>query len=81
MRSLPELNMSDDLKKKKIDAWFLNLNEKYEVTYFVNDILKEVPTVTKQQVLDALYICADAVKPSEGRAKIKACVLKKLTGR
>jgi hypothetical protein len=70
--------MSDDKRKKKIDAWFLALEEKYEVDYFVRDILQEVPGTTREQVLDALDTCVEQIDPSRGRAKIKACVLLKL---
>jgi hypothetical protein len=70
--------MSDDKKKKKIDAWFLALSEKYEVQYFVQDIKSELPGATTDQIHDALETCVEQIQPSEGRARIKACVLAKL---
>lgn len=70
--------MPDDKTKRKIDAWFLSLTEKYEVDYFVKDIIKALPGITREQVLEALDTCVDQIKPSEGRARIKACVLSKL---
>lgn len=70
--------MSDDPNKKKIDGWFLSLDQKYEVDYFVNDVIKQVPGTTKNQVMEALNICVDQIKPSEGRVKIETCVLARL---
>lgn len=70
--------MPDDKTKRKIDAWFLSLTEKYEVDYFVKDIIEALPGITRDQVLEALDTCVDQIKPSEGRARIKACVLAKL---
>lgn len=70
--------MPDDKTKRKIDAWFLSLTEKYEVDYFVRDILDHVPGATREQVLQALDTCVENIKPSEGRARLKACVLSKV---
>lgn len=68
----------DDKTKKKIDGWFLSLTEKYEVDYFVKDVIKQVPGTTKEQVMDALSVCVEELDPSKGRAKIEACVLARL---
>lgn len=70
--------MSDDKRKKKIDAWFVSLTEKYEVTYFVNDIKKSRPKATTEDIHKALDTCVDQIKPSEGRKKLETCVLSKL---
>lgn len=75
---IPQNKMSDDKDKKKIDGWFLSLTEKYEVDYFVRDIIKQVPGTTKEQVMEALSLCVEKIQPSEGRAKIEACVLARL---
>lgn len=73
--------MPDDKTKKKVDAWFLSLTEKYEVSYFIKDIQKHVPTAPTDEIYDALDGCVEAIKPSEGRERIKACVLAKLSQR
>ena len=70
--------MSDDKSKKKIDGWFVDLNDGSEVGYFVKTIIEELPGITREQVLDALAGCVEQIKPSEGRARLKACVLAKL---
>lgn len=70
--------MSDDKTKKKVDAWFLSLTDKYEVDYFIRDIIKEKPGTTKDQVMEALDECVEKIQPSEGRKKIEACVLARL---
>ena len=70
--------MSDDKNKQKIDRWFLSLTEKYEVDYFVKDIMGEARGMTRDQVMEALATCVEQIRPSEGRARIKACVLSKL---
>jgi hypothetical protein len=70
--------MSDDPKKKHIDGWFVNLSERYEYQYFVTDIRKTVVNRTTEEIKEATYQCALTIKPSEGRKKLEACVLKRL---
>ena len=70
--------MPDDKTKRKIDAWFLSLTEKYEVDYFVRDIMNQVPGATREQILQALDSCVDQIDPSRGRARLEACVLLKV---
>ena len=70
--------MSDDKRKKKIDGWFVDLDEKYEVDYFVKDIISQLPWASREQVLEALDGCVNDIKPSEGRKRLEACVLAKL---
>lgn len=63
--------MSDD--KKKIgqpDRNLISFKENYEVDYAVNQLKKQFPEETKQDIKDALFRAAKKVQPSEGREKI-----------
>jgi hypothetical protein len=71
--------MSDDPHKKKIDAWFYSANEPHEVSYFLKKMKDAHPSKSEETVKKAIANCCDSIKPSEGRAKLEACVKAKLS--
>jgi hypothetical protein len=71
--------MADDPNKKHVDSWFVS-SQPYEYDYFKNDIQKDFPSKTGDQVAEAILACRKQLAPSEGRAKLKECVTKRLRG-
>ena len=63
--------MPDDKGKiGKPDRNLISFKEKYEFDYAVNQLAKQFPDETKQDVKDALTTAAKKVSPSEGREKV-----------
>jgi len=63
--------MSDDKTKRGTpDRNLINFKEKYEFSYAVKQLQKQVPETTKQHAKDALVEAARKISPSEGREKI-----------
>jgi len=71
-------DMADDKIKKKEDANLISFKENYEVNYAVNQLKKEFPDESKQDIKDALFDAAKKVKPGEGREKIMQLARKNL---
>ncbi|HEY5793312.1 MAG TPA: hypothetical protein VIS74_08435 [Chthoniobacterales bacterium] len=69
--------MIDSPQKRHHDSYFLSLLQDQEVDAFINEILT-VRDTTREHVLDALDSCALIMQPSESRAMIKACVVRKV---
>ena len=71
--------MSDNKKNiGKPDRNLISFKEKYEVDYAVNQLKKQFPEETKQDIKDVLFQAAKKVEPSEGREKIMREARKKL---
>jgi hypothetical protein len=68
--------MSDDPNKKHIDSWFVS-SQPHEIKTFKDAIKRE--TAAPDSLIDqAFTACCKEIAPSEGRAKLTACVIKKL---
>ena len=72
--------MTDDPSKKKIDAWFVAMGQAHEASFFKETIAKAFPKKSDKEITDAILSCLEKIKPSEGRAKLTACVEKELGG-
>lgn len=71
--------MSDNKKKTGTpDRNLISFKQKYEFDYAVNQLKKQFPHETKQDVRAALTTAARKVSPSEGREKIMREARKKL---
>ncbi|NVN96526.1 MAG: hypothetical protein HXX18_14720 [Bacteroidetes bacterium] len=70
--------MADDKTKKKEDSNLISFKENYEVDYAVNQLKKQFPDESKQDIKEALFDAAKKVKPSEGRKKIMQLACKNL---
>jgi hypothetical protein len=71
--------MADDKSKVgKQDRNLISFKQKYEVDYAVNQLRKQFPEETKQEVKSALIEAAKQVSPSEGREKVMRAARKKL---
>lgn len=71
--------MADD--KSKVgnpDRNLISFKERYEFDYAVNQLRKQFPDETKQEVKAALTEAARQVSPSEGREKIMRAARKNL---
>jgi hypothetical protein len=68
----------DDPNKKKEDGWFVS-GQPHELQYFKDTIQKEFPRKTPADIAAAITYCRAAIRPSEGREKLKACVRKRLS--
>jgi hypothetical protein len=63
--------MADDKTKTgRQDDNLISFKQKYEFTYAVNQLQKQVSNTTKQAAKDALTEAAREISPSEGREKI-----------
>jgi hypothetical protein len=71
--------MADDPNKKHVDGWFLS-SQPHEYEYFKATIAKAFPQKSDEEIADAILSCRKALAPSEGRAKLTDCVIKKLGG-
>lgn len=71
--------MSDDPNKQHNDGWFVS-SQPYEYEYFKNSIKKKFPHHNDEAISAAILACRKLLAPSEGRAKLTACVTKRLTG-
>lgn len=71
--------MSDNKKNiGKPDRNLISFKQRYEFDYAVNQLRKQFPDETKQEVKDALTAAARKVSPSEGREKIMRDARKRL---
>jgi hypothetical protein len=71
--------MADDKSKVgKPDRNLISFKQRYEFDYAVNQLRKQFPDETKQEVKAALTEAARQVSPSEGREKIMRAARKKL---
>lgn len=71
--------MADDPNKRHTDGWFVS-NQPHEYTYFKDQIQKAFPTKTDDEIASAILTCRKTIQPSEGRAKLTACVQRRLGG-
>jgi len=69
--------MPDDPNKKQVDGWFVS-SQPHEYDYFKRTIKQECPTKSDDEVAQAILACRKAISPSEGRAKLTACVKRRL---
>jgi len=71
--------MADDKTKiGKRDRNLISFKQKYEVAYAVNQLKKQFPDETKQDIKDVLFEAAKKISPSEGRDKIMRLARKNL---
>ncbi len=71
--------MADDPNKKHNDGWFVS-SQAYEYEYFKNQVKKDNPSKSDDEIAQAILSCRKEIAPSEGRARLTACVNKKLRG-
>jgi hypothetical protein len=69
--------MSDDLSGRRADDWFQAV-QPHEINSFKQAIKNASPRSTASQIEDAVGVCRNEVQPSQGRDKLKHCVLKRL---
>lgn len=63
--------MADDKNKiGRQDRNLISFKQNYEVDYAVNQLKKQFPEETKQDIKASLFEAAKQVSPSEGREKI-----------
>ena len=71
--------MADDPNRTHIDAWFVS-NQPHEYDYFKAQIKKECPRKSENEINAAILAYSQALAPSEGRARLAACVRQRLGG-
>lgn len=59
------------------DGWFPT-NNTHEFEYFKQTVQMAAQGCTEQDILTAIAICRNAVKPEEGREKLMQCVMRRL---
>jgi hypothetical protein len=72
--------MADAQNKRHTDYWFVSSRSPQEYQYFKEEIRKEFPGKSDDTIAAAIAACKRVINPSEGRAKLAACVKKKLSG-
>lgn len=73
--------MADNKKKVgRQDDNLISFKQKYEFTYALKQLQKQVADATKQEAKDALTAAAKKISPSEGRKKIMREAIRKLKG-
>ena len=70
--------MSDDPNKTHVDSWFVS-SQPHKYNYFKETMQKAHPGKTEAEVTADILACRKSVDPSEGRAKLTACVTKRLS--
>lgn len=69
--------MADDPNKKHVDGWFVS-SQPHEYEYFKSTIKAKFPAKSDDEIEEAILACRKAIAPSEGRAKLTACVEQRL---
>jgi hypothetical protein len=69
--------MADDPNKIHIDGWFVS-NQPQEYDYFKTQIERECPRKSDDEINAAILACRKAMAPTDGRAKLAACVRQRL---
>ena len=71
--------MADDPNKRQVDGWFVS-TQPHEYEYFKSTVRKDFPAKSDDEVAQAILACRKTISPSEGRAKLTACVQRRLGG-
>jgi hypothetical protein len=71
--------MPNDPNRTVSDGWFVS-GEPHEYDFFKLSIRAIFPFKTQDQLAEAILACRQELAPSEGREKLKECVLKRLGG-
>lgn len=70
--------MADDPNKRHVDGWFVS-SQPHEYEYFRKQMKEAFPHKSDDAIANAILACRQAIKPSEGRAKLRECVKARLT--
>lgn len=71
--------MADDPNKRHVDGWFVS-SQPHEYDYFKDEMKKQFPRKSDDEIAAAILACRKSLKPSEGREKLKTCVSGRLQG-